>query len=176
MEKLNKTDLSLFFDEDIYIIKDDKLENTPTAEIKVEPKLENAAPSILEEPKEEITSLNYKGGNNKRIAIIINDDSNEYLNNTDETLLLNILKAIGFSLGDVAIINQHTAGITWQEELEYSKAIVFGVLPSTYKIVSENYVISTNRDAKWLFSDSLFALGSDKTLKGKLWTKLQELF
>lgn len=176
MEDLDKVGLKLLFDEDIYIIKEDRSEHSASNEINKEPTKEASSPPILEEPKEEITSLNYKGGNNKRIAIIINDDSNEYLNNTDEALLLNILKALGLSLDGVAIINQLTSGITWQGELEYSKVIVFGILPSTYSKLAEKYTIQSNGDSKWLFSDSLFALGNDKALKGKLWTSLQELF
>jgi len=176
MENLDNIGLKLFFEEDIYIINEESAKSSTTIEIKNELPLALPNPSILKEPTEEFISLNYKGGNTKGIAIIISDDSNDYLNNTDETLLLNILKALGLSLDDVAIINQHISGITWQKELEYSKAIVFGILPSTYAIVSQNYIIKTNGEEKWLFSDSLFTLGNDKVLKGKLWTSLQELF
>ena len=176
MEDLSNAGLKLLFNEDIYIIKEDKNDSSSPKDKPEELQQEPSNPSIVEDPKEEITALNFKGANKKGIAIIINSDTNEYLNNTDETLLLNILKAIGLSLDDVAIINQHISGITWQNNLEYSKAIVFGILPSTYTIVSENYIIQSNKEVEWLFSDSLFALGSDKVLKGKLWTSLQELF
>ncbi len=176
MEELTKTALALFFDEEIYIIKDDRLESTPTVEIKAEPQTEMVTPPILEDSTEKTISLNYKGGNAKGIAIIINEDSNEFLNNTDETLLLNILKAIGLSLNDVAIINQFNTGVLWKDELEYTKALIFGILPSSYNIVSENYTINKTEEADWLFSDSLFSLGNNKVLKGKLWTSLQEFF
>lgn len=168
MEELNEAGLKLFFDEDIYIIKDN-------SSVEVAKKEEEPA-SKVEEPAAEPLSLVYMGVNTKGIAIIINDDSNEFLNNSDETLLLNILKAIGFSLEDVAIINHNKSGVEWQEQLEFSKVIVFGILPSTYGMVTENYVIQKKENGSWLFSDSLFSLGSDRVLKGKLWGKLQEFF
>ncbi|MCF6360290.1 MAG: hypothetical protein L3J29_05940 [Cyclobacteriaceae bacterium] len=177
MEELNKEDLRLFFDEEIYLIKDkDNAESASISNIEKPIKVESSAPSTVEEPLIEAISLVYKGGNDKGIAIIINDDSNEFLNTTDEALLLNILKATGFSLEDVAIINQHNSGVGWQSQLDFSKVIVFGILPSTYGIASENYSIQKHEEADWLFSDSLFSLGSDKVLKGKLWGELQELF
>lgn len=176
MEELDHTGLKFFFEDDIYVIKEENPVSSHAIEKKESLPKEVPTPSTLEEPKEELISLNYKGGNAKGIAIIISDDSNDYLNNTDEALLLNILKALGLSLDDVAIINQHISGIAWQEELDYSKSIVFGILPSTYTIVSENYIIQSTGGSKWLFSDSLFTLGNDKVLKGKLWASLQELF
>ena len=174
MDELNNAGLKLFFDEDIYFIKETGNANTP----KEEKTLELPKPELIiaEEPVAEPMKFIYKGGNGKEIAIIINDDSNEFLNSTDETLLLNILKAIGLSLEDVAIINQHTNGTDWIEQLEYSKVIVFGILPGTYGLVTENYLIQENNEISWLFSDSLFSLGSNKELKGQLWGKLQELF
>lgn len=175
MEDLKNTGLKLFFDEDIFIIKDDGIDSSPVIESKELPAEVPNLP-VLEDPIKKGVSLNYKGGNKRNLAIIISNDSNEYLNKTDETLLLNILKALNFSLDDVAIINHHTSGTTWKDDLEFDTAIVFGILPSTYAIVSDNYIIQTATNKKWLFSDSLFALGSDKNLKGKLWNSLQELF
>lgn len=174
MDELNNAGLKLFFNEDIYLIKETEKTNTPKEEKNLEPP--TPEPIIAEEPVSEAIKFNYKGGNAKEIAIIINDDSNEFLNSTDETLLLNILKAIGLSLEDVAIINQHKTGTDWKEQLEYSKVIVFGILPGTYDLVTENYLIQESNKVSWLFSDSLFSLGSNKELKGKLWGKLQELF
>ncbi len=178
MEELSKEDLKLFFDEEIYLIKDNDFKESVPVEPKTETTIKEKTSTLpaVEEPIAEALSLNYKGGNAKGIAIVINDDSNEYLNDTDETLLLNILKAVGFSLEDVAIVNQHNSGVKWQSQLDFTKAIIFGVLPSAYGITCENYSIQKHEEADWLFSDSLFSLGSDKVLKGKLWGKLQKLF
>ncbi len=178
MEELTNADLKLLFKEDIYLIKDNDFKEPVPEEPKTETliKEEVSAPSVVEEPIAEAISLNYKGANSKGIAIIINDDSNEFLNPTDETLLLNILKALGFSLEDVAIINQHNSDVEWQSKLDFTKAIVFGILPSTYGITTANYSIQQKEGVSWLFSDSLFSLASDKVLKGKLWSKLQEMF
>ncbi len=168
MEDLNKADLKLFFDEEIYLIKEATgIEPTQKEEQK---------PLVVEKPETEHLPLVYKGGNTKGIVIIINDDSNEFLNNMDETLLLNILKAIGLSLNDVAIINQYNSSSDWKKQLEFAKVIAFGVQPGNYNITIGHYIIHSVDDVKWLFSDSLTELASNKVLKGKLWGKLQELF
>lgn len=174
MEELDKVGLKMFFDEEIYIIPESEKKDTFKEVKTVEHK--QLEPSIVEEPKAEPLKLSYKGGNVKGIALIINDDINEFLNTRDETLLLNILKAIGLSIDDVAIINQHTSGTDWESQVEFTKAIVFGILPSTYGLETANYKLLQQGDTQWLFSDSLFSLGKDKSLKGALWGKLQELF
>lgn len=173
MEELSRADLKLLFEDELYLIPEVTQNKVQKEEQNI--KLSAKEPLLAEEPAPESLKIKYKGDNVKEIAIIINDDSNEYLNNTDETLLLNILKAIGLSLNDVALINQNNSGTNWVEELAFTKAIVFGVLPSTYGIIAENYEIFNENNKTWLFSDSLFALGSDKVLKGKLWHNLQEL-
>ncbi len=181
MEDLTKEDLKLFFKEDIYLIKEkDASTKLPETAISKPDEANNQSTTtpVVEEPAPVAAPklLAYKGGNAKGIALIITDDANEFLNTTDESLLLNILKAIGLSLEDVAIINQHKSGIEWPKQLVFNKAIVFGILPSTYDFTSENYHIQKKENTQWLFSDSLFSLGADKVLKGKLWGKLQELF
>lgn len=170
MDELNNAGLKLFFEEEIYLIDDKSVDN------KLQIKTALPQPVEVNEPEPTPLALNYKGGNAKGIAIVINDDSNEFLNSTDESLLLNILKAIGLSLDDVAIINQHNSTENWQEQIEFTKAIIFGILPSAYDIVSDNYHILLKNEVNWLFSDSLFSLGANRELKGKLWGKLQELF
>ncbi|VAW44587.1 hypothetical protein MNBD_GAMMA03-134 [hydrothermal vent metagenome] len=157
----------MLFEGEIYLIKEDGNES---------PMLTSEVASIIEEPTPKPLQLAYKGGNAKRIALIISNDADEFLNASDETLLLNILKAIGLSLEDVAIINHHSIGTDWQEQIDFSKAIVFGILPSTYGLTTDNYIIQHHKEAKWLFSDSLFALANDKVLKGKLWVEIQKLF
>ncbi|MCF6351448.1 MAG: hypothetical protein L3J06_00405 [Cyclobacteriaceae bacterium] len=181
MEDLTKENLKLFFKEDIYLIKE-KNASTKLSETAIskpdEANNQSTTTSVVEKPAPIAAPklLAYKGGNTKGIALIITDDANEFLNTTDESLLLNILKAIGFSIQDVAIINQHTAGNNWVTQIDFSNVIVFGILPSTYGFTSSNYTIEEKEEAKWLFSDSLFSLASNKELKGKLWIKLQELF
>jgi hypothetical protein len=170
MDELDEAGLKLFFDEEIYLI--DKIEVDKPQNIETPP----AQPLVMNEPAIQPLALNYKGGNTKEIAVIITDDSNEFLNNRDETLLLNILNAIGLSLDDVAVINQHISGTTWQDQLDYNKVLVFGILPSTYGFKTDHYNIQQKEDAQWLFSDSLFGLANDNELKGKLWGKLKEMF
>ncbi len=174
MEELSNVGLKMFFDEEIYIISESEKKDTHNKVETVEQV--QPQPSIVEEPKAKPLNLIFKGGNAKGIVIIINDDTNEFLNDTDETLLLNILKAIGLSLEDVAIINQHNSGVEWESQIEFTKAIVFGILPSIYGLVTNNYNLLPKGNKQWLFSDSLFSLGKDKALKGALWGKLQELF
>jgi len=177
MEDLSNVGLKLFFDEGIYIINEDRLESSPAVvETKKELQKEISSSSILEEPKEEITSINYKGGNKKGIAIIISNESNEYLTDTDETLLLNILKAIGLTFEDIALINQHQAGTKWHNQVNCSKVFLFGIKPVDYNLSSALYELIPVNNAQWLFSNTLAEIGKDKVLKSKLWVKLQEVF
>ena len=166
MEELSAADLVLFFDDELYLINEpDKIQSSQEAEV-----------SEVKEPVLKPLSLNYKGGNAKGIVILANEESTEFFNDADETLLLNILKAIGFSLEDVAIINQHYSGIDWIKQLTFTKVIAFGIDSNEYQITIEKYTIHTHQNVKWLFSDSLTELASDKILKANLWGKLQELF
>lgn len=169
MEELSNVGLKMFFDEEIYLI--DKI-NSDTL-IVPEPVTKT---SVAHEPDMEPVTLSYKGGNNKGIVIIGSEESHEFFRDADEILLLNILKAIGLSISDVAIINQHTSGANWQDQLEFTKVIAFGVDSSSYDLTTEKYSIHIHQNIKWLFSDSLASLSEDKALKGKLWGKLQELF
>ena len=166
MEELSEAGLRLLLDEELYII--DEIINT------TEPP--NEASNLLKEPDPEAIKLNYKGSNKKGIGIIVQEASHEFLSSSDETLLMNILNAIGLSFDDVAIINHQNTGIAWVDQLQFSKVIVFGVEPTAFSQSIEYYTITPTKNIIWLFSHSLAELAENKTLKGKLWGKLKELF
>jgi len=165
MDELNEVGLKLFFDDELFLIN----EQTPVAAVATQP-------TKVKEPAPEPYKVAFKGENNKGIGIIINETNQEFLNQEDETLLANILKAVGLTLNDVAIINQHHAGIEWQNKVNCSKVFLFGIKPADYNLSTDLYELLQNKNAQWVFSNSLSEIGKDKLLKGKLWVKLQEVF
>ena len=166
MEDLNEVDLKLFFDEEIYFIKESS--NIFSAN--------EAIVAKVNEPTPEPYKVTFKGGNNKGIGIIINETTQEFLNQDDETLLTNILKAIGLSFEDIALINQHHAGTEWPNQVNCSKVFLFGIKPADYNLSTALYELTLLNNAQWLFSNTLAEIGKDKVLKGLLWVKLQEVF
>ncbi|MCB0496426.1 MAG: hypothetical protein KDC79_09855 [Cyclobacteriaceae bacterium] len=165
MDSLNETGIRLFFDEELFILKE-KAMNLPS----------ESQPPVVAEPEAEPYSIAFKGSNRKGVVVLYENTSEESLDASEETLLLNILKAVGLSLEDVAIINHHTAKQKWQDNITASKVIAFGIAPASYNLSCNEYTIINHSNAQWLFSHSLAQLADEKPLKAKLWGKLQELF
>lgn len=166
MSELNEAALKLLYDEELFIVK----EKTYVQEAN------KTETEVVSEPAPEPITIKFKGDNKKGIVILFENDKNEALEQSDETLLLNILKAVGLSLEDVALLNHHTIGVDWKGKIEANKVLVFGTSPTAYSISCDTYAITENESKQWLFSHSLSELANDKQLKAKLWGKLQELF
>lgn len=166
MSELNEAALKLLYDEELFIVKE---------KIYVHVK-QSPETAEVSEPAPEPIAINFKGSNKKGVAILFENDNDEFLPQSDETLLLNILKAVGLSLEDVAIINYHNTGSNWKRSVEASKVLVFGTSPSTHGLSCNEYSIEENNGKQWLFSHSLAQLANEKQLKAKLWGMLQELF
>lgn len=165
MSELNDAALKLLYDEELFIIKE-KGYSKPHEE-----------PILNEvfEPAPEPISFEFKGENKKGIAILFQNENDTSLDPADETLLLNILKAVGLSMEDVAIIN-HSVGVDWKDKVKISKVLVFGISQEAYNHTGELYSIAEKEGRSWLFAHSLTELANDKVLKGKLWKSLQSLF
>lgn len=166
MSELNEAALKLLYDEELFIVK----EKTYAQET------QQPEPSKASEPAPEPITINFKGENKKGIAIIFENDKDDALEPADETLLLNILKAVGLSLKDVAILNHHSVATEWKGKIDASIVLVFGIDPATYGLACSAYTITENENMLWLFSHTLAQLAKEKQLKGNLWGKLQELF
>lgn len=159
MEELNENSLKLLYDEELFIVKEKTTTSPPKINVASEPE---PAP--------------YKGFAKKDIVVLFEDSSQDKPSVSNESLLVNILKAIGLTIEDVAIINQSVAKTDWKEHASASRVLAFGVSPEVYGVSSELYAITNSQNIQWLFADSLDALAANKVLKGKLWSNLQVLF
>lgn len=181
MSELNEAALKLLFEEELFIIKDNNY-TEPQDTISVmevsEPTVSAPKPEPEANPTEHSTAapIVFKGENKKGIVILYQNPEAKTLAAADESLLLNILKAVGLSLEDVAIINQSISNQDWKDEIEFTKVLSFGINPTEYGLSGENYSIIESNNGTWLSSHTLAELANDKVLKGKLWGKLKEMF
>ncbi len=176
MEEVTEAGIKMLFDEELFLVNPKTPETEEiNAQQSVNQKVENDNEQSLLEVKNKET-LQVKGGNQKGILVLVTNPEEEFLNASDETLLLNILKAIGCTLQDVAIINHSKAAAGWQNSLNFTKAIVFGVTPQALGLPVEPYLPAHYNKVTWLVSDALNVLAQDKALKAKLWKQLQQMF
>lgn len=144
--------LSLLLDEDIYVLND-LLETEVIKQITVE------APTVIEPVKVQETpvlsipkieaqvpvipsktdSFDYLGENNKYILVIVDNETEKFLNKVDLAFLLKIMGAKKWVLEDVAIINKAKYNNLNFEDLQAyfacSKIITFGFNPAVLNIV-----------------------------------------
>lgn len=142
-----------------------------------------ALPYIYREPlyklevqkPEQGKGLNFRGKNLKNITVMIDDGSRVY-SGVEFTLLKNILKAIGLTENDVAIIDlsQELPGVeNIREVLSPRIIIAFG---SAFPLAKgPKNQISEREDTKILITDSLSDLNQDEHLKRSFWAELQKL-
>ncbi len=165
-----------FIDSDIYLINDDEVPEQKQEEKEIIiPEREN---SFVEEPESnyEPTKLVFSGGNDKGIAVVINDPETESINLEDETLLLKILSAVNLSIKDVAIINiakQNNTDLNKILSLPCTKGIIFD--SSTTLLNSDKYSLMTE-EGVFFKASSLREIAKDVNEKKLLWETLKKVF
>jgi len=179
--------LKSFLTEDLYILKEDEV-ITPTevkTELPVEVKEYDKTEEIInqtnvKEPEEEIkykTMPSHKGSFNKKILITVQDDENEFINDSDLGFLLKILGAVKLSLEDVAIINISKNEIV---PTDFSNWSVVHYISFTGEINTPNnsslYSPVPVNKIQYLNCNKLSQIAEDKGKKQQLWTALQRLF
>lgn len=133
-----------------------------------------AAPKVL--PK-----LKYLGENQKNILLLIQNESEAYLNEELFNLLTNILNACKLGMQDVALLNvAATPGLTLQDyhtALGFRHCIIFDIPPAGLGLPEmAPYLPESHFGAMALYSGSLQQIATDKALKGRLWQGLKQLF
>ncbi len=185
----NKTFLKELIDEDIYLIKEPVGNVNPMTTTEPEKNLDQASlteelttsveESRLNEPDVEYkaVSLNFKGGNEKNIGIIVNDQNVEFIDEAQEKLLIKILSAINCSLKDVAIINtakNDNLSVESIMNLPCSIGIIFD--STTDLIDSDKYKVVEINGGKFFKSSSLSHITVNISEKKLLWETLQQVF
>ena len=127
-------------------------------------------------------NIPFLGGNRKKILIVANYDSPEFIPDTDLQLLSGILAACKLTVDDVALINLNNVSNKNHRELvkafSPTVAILFGLNPEAIELPVHfpNFQIQTYNKISFLSSPELSTLESDKLLKSKLWLCLKQIF
>ncbi|WP_123848653.1 hypothetical protein [Chitinophaga lutea] len=141
------------------------------------PEVRQAAPAA---PKA-LPKLKYLGENQKNILLLIQNESEAYLNEELFNLLANILNACKLGMQEVALLNvAGYPGLTLQDyhtALGFRQCIVFDIPPAQLGLAEmEPYRLETHFGASVLYSHHLQQIATDKALKGRLWLALKQLF
>ncbi len=125
-------------------------------------------------------AINYYGNFQKRILILVNYFNQKDLIPKDRLVLGQILKAIGLSFEDVAVINVQKAQMSWeslQKAFGFSKVMAFGVDKAFFPVtIQYNEIARTENDLPVMLAPSIEEIASDKKLKKQLWQNLKTLF
>jgi hypothetical protein len=127
-------------------------------------------------------SPGFLGDNAKRILILVSYPNSTYLPDEQLDFLTNILGACKLSLGDVAILNYHSATARSYKAIQSrfsSKVILlFGLSPEDLDLPVHfpEFQVQPHQGCTYLYGPPLEALGSDKVLKSKLWVALRRIF
>lgn len=122
------------------------------------------------------------GKNLKKLLILVEDHNHPVMERADGLLLKDILKAVNYSFDDVAIVNiaHCREEVDWQtvNEIPYQRLFSFGIrhpkLPATLALAP--YELETSGERKFLFTDKLELLRSDRSRKIALWNLLKQVF
>ena len=188
----NPEALRLFFTEDIYLVDPAQTtteSHTATAarpeSTHMLPQLENSglnlAPAVasIQEPALE-QRFQYVGANQRNILILVNDAHNPVSTLQGRELLGNILKAIGLSRNDCALVNYASCdGADFNALQGFFKPqylFAFGVSPDQLGIPGAAYnSIVTKDQSKLIFSSNLDPLSGDAATKKQLWGSLKQI-
>ncbi|NIG56969.1 hypothetical protein [Chitinophaga sp. Cy-1792] len=149
------------------------------AKIFAQPIIPGESKSVAE-PQKPLPNVKYLGENQKNVVLFIQNENEPYLNDDLFNLLTNILNACKLGMQDVALVNiQSYPDLSfreWQQALNIKQAVVFGIAPAQLKIDDlPSYQLFTIGGSTVLFSDHLSVIGSDKTMKARLWAGLKQL-
>lgn len=127
----------------------------------------------------------YLGNNRKFISIIVAENTEKFLNDSDLKFLTSILKACQLSKDDIAIVNQLKSPVTYsylKETLDAKYILVFGIEPTEIKLpfIIPHFQVQQYAGCTIIIAPPLTDMNKDddegKILKTKLWMSLQRCF
>ena len=163
--------LKYLITEDLYLVPEKEGEETVEASSKPYEQDSSESSSVVEEPQpaQEEVVVNYLGGFEKKVLILVEDAQADHLNETDKAYLLKILGAVKLGLEDIALVNlNRTKNV---ESLDAEITISFAS-----NAMDTKYTIQTKAGKKVLFADPLSAISKSTELRTALWNALKELF
>ncbi|MES2829539.1 MAG: hypothetical protein V4687_15365 [Bacteroidota bacterium] len=171
----NEDALRLFFTDDLYVVAEDSNveENTKAIEVQEQP-------DIIIPPVRQAIEFKFLGGNGRNILILVNDADNEVSDDKGKELLRKIVKSIGLTAADFALLNyaKHSDA-SFDDLIAYfsSKLIFsFGVTPAHLGLSDRQpNILDKEGDVNVIFSNELRLLDQDLVNKKALWAILQTL-
>lgn len=138
--------------------------------------------SISEKNHKKEAGIDFLGGNEKKIAFVINNEQNSFLNDNELKFLSGLIDACNITMGDIAIVNfAHNKDINYNDllsRLASHKVLCFGVsaadidLPFTIPY----FQIQLFHEIQFIFCPGLEELQEDTNSKKQLWASLQKIF
>lgn len=188
----NAEALRLFFTDDIFLVNDTAVDYTKDAksDLVVRKELPPTAvqhqvtdEQVIEAPAlvtPKIVDFKFVGGNEKQILILVNDHENEVSTEDGRALLRNLVKAIGLTGKDFALLNyaayQDAVFTDLQAHFNCRLMISFGVAADQLGLTNfPLHQLVAHGDIKMIFTANLHQLHADKAAKSALWTSLQKL-
>ena len=172
--------LKYIYHEDLYIIDESAPEVAgkpePAAEVDTGHPVEERAASAA--AVEESRPVSYLGSNEQGILILVEDHSDELLNQTDLDLLMKIVESgLKQSKNDFALVNTAKFPIGQVlDEVSYSYLISFGVDLSDLFSNTSPYNVHKIESGLLLCSEPLSSMHQDDQKKKKLWLALKSMF
>ena len=173
--------LRLFFTEDIYLVADPVSIDTavPSSQTEV---VSTDSPSLapLSASANQIINFNYLGKNQKNILILVNDSNHEVSTDQGRELLRKLVKAIGLTAADFALVNYaNYPNEKFEAFVRFFSCrllLCFGVDPLHLGLpaVAFNQLIS-HQSGTHVFAKNLHDLDQDLESKKMLWNSFKNL-
>ena len=127
---------------------------------------------------EEPAPVTYLGNNDEGILILVEDESDDLLNQNDLDLLMKIVESgLKYTRNDFALVNTAKFPVNQVlEEISYSYLISFGVNLSDFYSQTDLYTVHKAESSMLLFSETLASMHNDDQKKKKLWLALKSMF
>ena len=121
------------------------------------------------------------GNFEKQILVIVNNEGNNHLPETDLEFLINILKACSLGIKDIRILNINNNEILPAQiisNLNPLKVLFFGVDLSSFELPLQfpDFQVQAYDGIVFLSAPSLNEISSSADVKKKLWQSLQKMF
>lgn len=126
--------------------------------------------------------LKYLGENGQHILILVRDASAVFLEEKTFQFLLSVLEACKLSMADVALVNlaveDDRSLESIMDDLGSRQVLLFGIDVTALGLpmVFPEYQVQPHGNRTYLAAGSLAQISAERTLKGRLWACLKQLF
>lgn len=140
---------------------------------------------IVDQEKDTLNTIDKEisqfGGNRQHILLLVHDNNNAFVDETQLTFLTGILNACKLTLEDIALVNIYMSTASYKKlnvTLSPKIILMLGVTPDEIQLpfVMPEFQRQSYNGQVYIAAPSLTELENNKELKRKLWTVLQQLF